>query len=156
MHRTLFWFCFATVAACSANAADSLKLYENSRFMYRVEHPANLIPQGEAGNGDGQVFRSKNADASLTVFGQYVVDGNAEQCDVIARSHQQGFNVTYKVQKAKLTVASGFVKPGTVFYSKGVVAGDVCLILELEYPVSQKDQYDAMVTRISNSLQRVR
>ena len=39
---------------------DNYKTYVNARFKYSISYPADvLIPQGEAENGDGQIFREK-------------------------------------------------------------------------------------------------
>ncbi len=51
-----------------APAAENFQTYHNSRFDYAIEYPANLlIPQGEADNGDGQVFVSPDQQARFKI-----------------------------------------------------------------------------------------
>ncbi len=48
----------------------SYETYTNVRFGYRVDYPVpELIPQPEAPNGDGRVFRSADGQAEMRVFG---------------------------------------------------------------------------------------
>jgi hypothetical protein len=47
----------ATEAVADATADDAYSTYENARFGFSVDVPTGqFIPQGESGNGDGQVF----------------------------------------------------------------------------------------------------
>ena len=46
--------------------------YINARFGYRIDYPADFIPQGEADNSDGQVFIGKDG-AELRAWGGYNV-----------------------------------------------------------------------------------
>ena len=47
-------------------AVETFQTYHNSRFDYSIDYPANLLfPQGEAPNGDGQIFASADNEARM-------------------------------------------------------------------------------------------
>ena len=52
------------------------KSYTNARFAYAVRYPPALFPQGEADNGDGQIFLSRDGHAELLVYGSYDASGD--------------------------------------------------------------------------------
>jgi len=139
------------IATAGALAADGLAVYHNSRFGYSVDYPADLlVPQGEAANGDGQVFKAKKGDATLTVFGQYLMKEIHAQCDAVATARSfDDAHITYKVEKPNLSIASGYRKPGVVFYLRKVKAAQTCLSLELAYPIEDRGTFDSQVARIS-------
>ena len=57
-----------------ATPQNDYKTYANARFKYSISYPADLlIPQGEAENGDGQVFREKSSSVEMRVYGGYNV-----------------------------------------------------------------------------------
>ncbi len=70
--------------AQTAFADDLYQTYHNLRFGYSIAYPKTILyPQGESDNGDGQKFLSKEADASLIVYGSY----NALDQTYILKSH---------------------------------------------------------------------
>src|SRR6476660_5925357 len=51
--------------------------YCNVRFDYCIQYPKEIVyPQPESENGDGRVFKNKQGDVVLTVFGR--MNSNAE------------------------------------------------------------------------------
>src|SRR5262249_52024686 len=52
-------------------AQNTYKTYANARFKYSISYPADLlVPQGEAENGDGQIFHEKSASSvEMRVYG---------------------------------------------------------------------------------------
>src|SRR6266540_3897514 len=58
-----------------ATPQNHYKTYANARFKYSISYPADLlIPQGEAENGDGQVFKEKSpSSVEMRVYGGYNV-----------------------------------------------------------------------------------
>ena len=61
----------ALIFSEKANAIDiTYKTYSNARFGYVINYPTDiLIPQGEADNGDGQKFISKEKGVIALVYG---------------------------------------------------------------------------------------
>ena len=51
-------------------AQSSFQPYINARFGYRLDYPADFVPQGESDSGDGQVFIGEEG-AELRVWGGF-------------------------------------------------------------------------------------
>ena len=49
--------------------------YENARFGYVIDLPPGFVGEGEADNGDGQVFNSADGTQLLRVHGGNALDG---------------------------------------------------------------------------------
>jgi hypothetical protein len=125
------------------------KLYGNSRFGYSVEYPAELlIPQGEAPNGDGQIFR--NDEAEMRVYGSNLLLNETLQAEYESLLKEKK-GVTYKVVKKDFFVISGKDK-GRIYYQKMMHGeNDDFLIFMIEYPETKRAIYDEVVTRIVKS-----
>ncbi|WP_295391729.1 hypothetical protein [uncultured Thiodictyon sp.] len=136
--------------------ADHYNTYQNARFGYSIDYPAGILyPQGEADNGDGQKFLTKDADASLLVYGS---NNALEQTleDVYLDAARSGSTdspkkvVTYKAMKRDWFVVSG-VDGERVFYQKTILAGDQFFTFILEYPAGKKSIFDPIIKRVSAS-----
>ncbi len=137
-------------------AADVYDIYHNDRFDYSIEYPKDvLFPQGESDNGDGQKFLSKDADASLIVYGS----NNAlkQSLEEVYREESRGGTaenpkkvVTYKLLEDNWFVVSGY-NSGRVFYQKTIFHDDVLKTFVLEYDKSQKEIYDSIAKRLEKS-----
>jgi hypothetical protein len=131
------------------------KTYVNARYNYSISYPEGiLIPQGEADNGDGQKFLSKDGRAELRVFGFQSLDGSladAYQAAQLYRKEESARHVvTYKVLRKDWFVVSGLAD-GRIFYLKTFLKGPVFKSLVFEYDESQKAAFDPVTTRISHS-----
>lgn len=123
--------------------------YANARFGYSISYPANiLIPQGEAENGDGQAFRSRDGHAEMRVFGRY--NAMNETLRSAFASAQEGKSVTYKLLKGNFYVISGH-KDGKIFYEKTMLKGDTFKTFMIEYDESEASTYDSITARIVRS-----
>lgn len=124
------------------------KTYTNARYGYSISYPSNLlIPQGEADNGDGQAFRSKDGAAEMLVYGSQNLGGALAEA---YREAQAGKNVSYKTIKGNWFVVSG--RDGSkIFYRKTMLKGDVLKTFTIEYDESLRSTYDAITTRIARS-----
>ena len=146
------------LAARTAGATEpALSTYGNAHYDYAVDYPAALLaPQGESDSGDGQVFQSAQGDATMRVYAQYLMRDIPHQCDAVhlAKAHA-GASVTYQLRKPGLSVASGELAPGRIFYAKGLETRDRCLMLLIDYPAARRGQFDPLVGRIAASLRPV-
>lgn len=149
--------------ALSTNA-DEVKYdqYLNERFAFAISYPpAILVPQGEADNGDGQKFLSKDLKASMLVYGcnnamgdslkgRFQDEINGEKKDSPLRT------VTYKVLKKSWFVISG-TEGNMIFYTKVLYNKneDQFLSFRITYPKSQCELYDPLVSVISKSLKNM-
>lgn len=143
------------LAAQAAGAAEpALSTYGNGHYDYTVDYPAALLaPQGESDSGDGQVFQSADGDATMRVYAQFLMRDIPHQCDAVAQARERaGARVSYQLRKPGLTVASGELAPGRIFYAKGLKTSDRCLMLLIEYPAARRTQFDPLVGRIAASL----
>lgn len=139
-----------------AVAADAYEIYHNDRFDYSIAYPKDILfPQGESDNGDGQKFLSKDAGASLIVYGS----NNAlnQSLEEVYREESRGGTaenpkkvVTYKVLKDNWFVVSGF-NNGRIFYQKTIFAGDVFKTFLFEYDESQRKLYNPITKQLEKS-----
>lgn len=137
-----------TAYSSSAAQRTVYKTYTNARFGYSISYPSNLLtPQGEADNGDGQVFRARDNSAEMRVYGSQDVGGGLAEA---YREAQAGKEVTYKTMKRNWFVVSGR-DGGRIFYRKTIFKGDVLKTFTIEYDESQKSTYDAITARIARS-----
>ena len=131
---------------------DSWKTYTNVRFGYQVCYPPHLLkPQGEADNGDGQVFRSRDG-AELRVFGS----NNALELSLAQEAKAQaraamGPNgrINYIRTGIHWNVTSGQDRIAHVFYHKTFQRADQFVSFQIKYPRTQAARYEPVIERIS-------
>lgn len=149
------WLLLLVFLAVPALAEGGWKHFENSRFGFSIDVPAGLIEGDPPENGDGATFTSPDGTAELRVWGSYLVDSSLKQDAAMRRQGEieEGWRISYAPVKKAWFVYSG-TKADRIVYAKGVSAcgGDVALYFRIEYPKSEKKQYDALVTRLSHSL----
>jgi hypothetical protein len=128
--------------------------YSNARFKYTIAYPAGiLIPQGEADNGDGQKFQSRDGSAVMIVYGRYATeDETLEKAYRNALGGERGGSprIVYKLIKRDFYVVSG-AAGGKIFYEKTFLKDGVFKTFRIEYPESEKSRYDSVVSQISRS-----
>ena len=150
-----FTVCTVLLAAIyqAAPAAQeyNYRTYTNARFKYSISYPADLlIPQGEAENGDGQVFREQHGSTEMRVYGGYnalneTLRGRFEE---LTRKWEKG--VTYKVLRQDWFVVSALVN-GRIHYQKTVLRGDTFKTFEIEYDAVRGNTYNAITDHIAKS-----
>ncbi len=124
------------------------RTYTNARYDYSIAYPAHLLtPQGEADNGDGQIFRSSDGLTEMRVYGSQDLGGGLAAAYSEA---QEGKNVTYKTMKRNWFVVSGY-NGEKIFYQKTMFKDGVLKTFTIEYNQSQKSIYDAALARIARS-----
>ncbi len=137
-----------------ARAQAGYRTYRNARFDYSISYPANvLIPQGEAANGDGQKFLSKDGSVEMLVYGSNnALDQTLRQVyqgETSAAEHPNR-TITYQVLRADWFVVSG-VDGNRVFYQKTFLRRGVFKTFRIEYDQSQKASFDSITATISRS-----
>ena len=93
------------IAFAAPAIADDWGRYENARFGYAVDVPPGFEGQGEADNGDGQVFSTPTAE--LRVYGGYIVEGDFED-EVKALQQtaaEAGWTITYQATAPRWATA---------------------------------------------------
>ena len=101
--------------------------YCNARYGYCVNIPKSLFPQGESDNGDGEVFLSRDARVSLTVWASHTLAGvPGASFDTRFREDARGWPVgngrsarvvTYTLHRPTFYVVSG-LENGKIFYQR--------------------------------------
>jgi len=135
------------VLSAFAFGQTKYKTYNNARFGYSISYPSDLLtPQGEADNGDGQVFSGDGAE--MRVFGSNSLLNETLRKEYNALLEEKGGSVTYKVFKNTFFVISG-KENGRIFYQKTMEDSDGAFItFMIEYDESKRRTYDAVVTKI--------
>jgi hypothetical protein len=123
--------------------------YENARFDYSIAYPADLFtPQGEADNGDGQIFSGKSAE--MRVFGSMMLLNETllKEFNAVVKQHK---NVSYKTYRKNFFVVSG-TEDGRIFYQKTVARPeDNFLTFRIEYAADVRADYDKLIKKMADS-----
>lgn len=137
-----------------AQAQAGYATYHNARFNYSIAYPAKvLIPQGEAANGDGQKFLSRDGRVEMLVYGsnnslnQTLRDAYQEEINPSAHPQRR---ISYQVMRADWFVVSG-TENGRVFYQKTFLRREVFKTFRIEYDESQKGTFDSITAAIAKS-----
>jgi len=135
-----------------ATPQNSYKTYTNARFKYSISYPADLlIPQGEAENGDGQVFKEKSSSSvEMRVYGGFNVLNETLRSRYEKLVREWGKGVTYKVIRQDWFVVSAMVN-GKIHYLKTILRSDTFKTFEIEYDAVRGSTYNDVTDRISKS-----
>jgi len=155
--KTLRWILLVCTVAC-ANA-DSLKYetYVNARFGYAIAYPpALLVPQPEAGNGDGRIFAPRNGRGDFRVYGHFIlgeqgIDDTPAAMANDAAKQCPGGRAAYRVAKPNL-IAVSCETPRGIFYEKTVIRKDVAATFWAVYPKADRALWDPVVAAMARSL----
>jgi hypothetical protein len=145
-----------SLAFANPAAAAQWKTYDNSRFLYEICYPADLLtPQPEADNNDGRVFTGADG-ANLRVWGNY----NAADYSLAAVAKElapDGATVSYRHVTKTSAVVSG--KDGdAIFYAKVLFEkGDSGTLRSfiLAYPAAKAATYNPIALRLATCFKAV-
>lgn len=139
-----------------SNAQGKYSTYSNGRFSYSISYPTDLfIPQGEADNGDGQKFLSRDGRSEMIVYGSNALDQSLRDLYNEQLRRDQGAdpskkNVTYKVLRDNWFVISGY-EGDRVFYQKTILRRGVFKTFRIEYDKLLADVFDQATKRVAAS-----
>ena len=152
LHAVLLTASIAMLAPASAE--QGYRQYRNWRFGVSADVPSDWKAGPEPANNDGLVFASPDGAATITVSGILNAD-NAPAAAVIADEQraQDGETVTYRKASARQAVISG-THGNVIFYRKAILSCNDQILnhLSIEYPVAQKQAFDALVSRVAASM----
>jgi serine/threonine-protein kinase len=142
----------AIIALAATVWAQSGRVYIDPRFGVEALVPGDWIDGPNPANGDGKVFASVDGQARELVYGVSRKAGIAEDIDRLS-TPLVGETITY-LKRGKKAVALSGLKGGRIFYRRAVLScnDSVWAHVALDYPVAQKEDYDALVTRVAGSL----
>jgi hypothetical protein len=126
--------------------------YENGRFGYALDVPPGFEGQGEADNGDGQVFATTTAE--LRVYGGYILEGDFEdEVKALQRSAiDAGWTITYQATSPRWASYSG-TQGGRIFYARAIQLCDGAVAeFNLTYGKADLRAFDPIVERLVRSL----
>lgn len=139
------FFAFSQAIFAQAN----YKTYRNARYGFSISYPSALLkPQGEADNGDGQIFTGTGAE--MRVFGSNMLLNETllKEFNALIKSRA---GVTYKTRQRNFFVVSA-ISDGKIFYQKTIARKDGSYItFMIEYDESKRAVYDKAVTRMVKS-----
>lgn len=155
MKRLLILTFVISISATFAAAQAKYSTYNNPRFSFSIEYPSDLLKmQPPSANGDGRIFRSKDAKIEVRAWGQFNALGHTLKEEYDDAVNKNASNVTYKLLNSNNFVVSG-IENGRIFYRKMLFRKsgetEIFYTVTIEYPASQKNLMDAVVTRISRS-----
>ncbi|MFZ6742567.1 hypothetical protein ACO0LC_05055 [Undibacterium sp. JH2W] len=153
MHKFLL---LLSLVSFSAQAADTAyKTYVNGRYGFVIEYPVYLLPQGEAANGDGQVFVSRTEDAELRVYARSCIEGrDTTPAEFLAKADKEqkkdGKEITYRAKGKSFVLVSG-TQGQKIFYEKVITDGNWCSMFQWTYASVNRAQYDEATKLIASS-----
>jgi hypothetical protein len=134
----------------SQNKNAEYETYFNERFGYQIDYPKKLlIPQGEAFNGDGQVFLSQDKKIELKVWGRH----NALFTTLKEEySNYLDDHVAYKVIKPSENwfVVSKKTK-NKILYIKAILKNDIYYFLQFEYDEDNLKLMNDVISKVLKS-----
>lgn len=146
----------AGVAAQEAVAqSGDWRTYVNPRFGTRADYPAHVFsvkaPAPE--NGDGQTFRTPDGKAELSIYGSFNAADDTPRSYVDNYIKPDGPLDYERVTDTFFVASSG--RGDTIRYTRcNFTRGNPGIIrcFMIAYPGEEKERWDAIVTRIGNSL----
>ena len=152
VRASLFCLCVVVLVVHIAQAAE-WRTYTATRFGAIADVPRDWAMDPPPDNNDGRVFHSPDRQAQIVIGGSYITDDAASAL----RDAVDGVGITYQKVGPDWAVASG-VEGSRIFYRRSVIACHNRIIntVEITYPQSQKEAYDALVDHVSKSLHSAR
>jgi len=143
------------VSEARAATAGDWSRYQNERFGFRLEYPANLFHvERTTEAGDGRVFAARDGQARLLVGALSNHDQHSAKSyqDFLARTSYASYTITNRPLGDDWLVLSGEAD-GTIFYEKAILScgGELISSFALLYPADKRDTYEPILARIANS-----
>ncbi|HEX8288405.1 MAG TPA: hypothetical protein VF556_10435 [Pyrinomonadaceae bacterium] len=152
MKKQTFLIAAFLVAIFSQTALSqtNYKTYSNARFDYSISYPSNLLaPQGEADNGDGQIFSGDGAE--MRVYGSNMLANETLLKEFNSVMKEYGSGVTYRTYRKNFFVISA-LRDGKIFYRKTIARPNGSFItFTIEYDESKRGVYDKAVSKMAKS-----
>ena len=134
--------------------------YCNSKFGFCVDYPSKiLIPQGESGSGDGQVFASKDNENTLTAYRDFRDNMDPDVAFDISTTYAHDTDTTHARVKKTVTykrlgktfyVISGY-QNGKIYYQKTILSDGQLFTCIMVYKASEKQLYNKLSEHVFKS-----
>lgn len=159
--RSAFQICVAPLLATvvlalwpiSAAAQQSWQRYVVTETGASVDLPRHIFTDeaGKPETGYGALFLTSDRRANLTVQ-SLPNDANDTPSAFLAKKSPPS-NIVYRRVTANFFVVSSF-RNDLIWYNRCNFAGRLITCVLINYPAAEKKRWDAVVTRISNSLSK--
>lgn len=145
-----------SVPARSNVNAPNIELisYHNDRFNFVLMYPASLFNKKVlSDNGDGATLYNQDESLELRAYGSFYGNTIMEAYrDELQWAKESNDRVTYKILKKNWYIISGVNdQKQTIFYQKTYFKDGKSSSFRLTYPISNKKQYDSLVSVISKN-----
>lgn len=124
--------------------------YLNKRFEFIVDYPVNAASATPSENGDGMNFHEMDFNMVTYASHSNVVNSNETIEDYYFQTLDRLDSVSYKRLEYDWYVIT-YEENGRIFYIKGLFNDLKNATLIIDYPISQKDKYNAITNHISKS-----
>lgn len=155
MKKTVAFACLLGFSQLGLSQTALAKEYCNVRFDYCVDVPSQLKWMPEPHNGDGRHFKLSNSPAEVLVYGSHepVVSDYTDQEFLAAkkREYHAKTTVTYELKKGNTYTVSGNDETGRIYYHVIKVKDGTTAQLHLNYPKSEKQKMNGIVTQMARS-----
>jgi hypothetical protein len=130
---------------------DDWRKYVVAESGANVDLPRSIFSREDATPPGGSGSRWLTADGRANLTVQSVAnDGNETPAAFLQKKHPPR-DIAYRRVTSSFFVVSGF-RNGLIWYDRCNFAGRFITCVLINYPASEKKQWDSVVTRISNSL----
>ena len=132
--------------------ADNWQRYVVTETGASVDLPRTYLQPGswQPESGAGGKFLTSDSRANLTVQSDRTCQRYAGD---VPDQKKPPSGIVYRRVTGRFFVASSF-RNGLIWYNRCNFAGRMVTCVLINYPASEKKQWDAVVTRISNSLSK--
>ncbi len=154
---------FVMIVSCGNSTKSSekttikYKTYTNEQFGYTVLYPEFLLPQGEAGNKDGQKFISKDGNLQQWVYRAFKMDLETMDTPTLEKAFQtdlQDKNVIAKSLKNNVyTIKSMEGETISLQYSF-LIENEYYDILFI-YPKKEETQMKNIANKVTKSFKKI-
>lgn len=142
---------FIVSALTSANAQDAGWQSYRAVAGIRVDLPLGLLDTDAGTSDDGSGHRFRSADQSASVTIQTFANANGDSPAQFLAQRNPPTGIVYRRVTPRFFVVSSY-RGGNIWYNRCNFARRTAGCLSINYPASQKRQWDALVTRISRTL----
>ena len=120
--------------------------YQNERFGFYVQYPDSFIEGPAPDNDDGRTF--DNGEMEIRAYGSIALGEDALQTQYQFVVSDAVGPIAYQKTGDNWFAVSFFDDNNNIVYHKTILQNGILSTVRLTYPASQKEKYDALVSRV--------
>ncbi len=139
------------------NLSVTYEKYYNERFGFIVDYPDFLIGQGEAGNGDGQIFISADEKSELHVYCHFrLLENDYSRQPTLHEAYEEDLRNVKGITEKKIEEHSYFfagknLQDNRCFIRYTMFIEDNFFVINFLYPESEDELFRTIANHVSNS-----